>query len=863
MLLALASLLTLAGLGYSHEQLDLGGAGNPCGLLGARLAAWSIGTLGLAAVLVPALALVLAILLATDRGNDKPGSTLALRLTGCLLLLPAAAGLLHLLPTGVGRGLLERWDQVQLDGLGGRCGWLLSGAPAYDPATAAPVQSGGLLRRHLATTGSAVVLAAAVAICLCLLQLDLRRRTVQVAQRLREGTTAVRRRLAAGSDPGVSRSLTVPDAPLPVVEEREATTSSIAEISQRIQRASTTASAIDASDLVERIRARRLALDRSEAESDRSTADTDHAELGDQAEVGVGPDADDAQEDAEPATPPRRTTAAAQDRSAVLDSSNPAPPAKPVAPPTKPAKSAKPRKAAGQEGYHLPPIDLLASAPLRDTGAHQAEIDAVSRTIESLFRDFNINVKVVAFARGPTITQYEIELLDAGMRVNKVAGFEKDLSLKLGTDGIRIVAPLPNKKTIGVEVPNRVKMAVVMRDLVDEVDPESMALPVIIGRDVVGKPMVGDLAKMPHLLIAGATGTGKSVCLNAMISSILLFRSPAEVKFIMVDPKMVELAGYDGIPHLLTPPITDMTRAHAALEWLCATMDERFAALRLCGCRDIHAYNKLTAEDVRRRLQQKGVEGDEPALPEKMPFIIAVVDEYADLMMVNKEVEKSLVRLTAKARACGIHVVLATQRPSADVVTGLIKSNLPARICCRVADKNNSRVVLDAGGAENLLGRGDMLYLMPGTSNLLRGQGVWVQDAEIEAIIEHARSQGAPEYDDSITTGAVAMAGGGAGSGSAKDGDAWTTDAEFHAAVWAMFKYDRTGADFLRRKINVGYNKATKYIEWLEDLGFLSEAKGSRPREFIRSWDDWLDELKAREVAIDPEQFDYYRNPFA
>ena len=402
---------------------------------------------------------------------------------------------------------------------------------------------------------------------------------------------------------------------------------------------------------------------------------------------------------------------------------------------------------------------------------------------------------------------------------------------------------------------------VVMRDLVEELDSDEYTLPLILGRDVLGQPMVGDLAKMPHLLVAGATGMGKSVCMNAMICSILLFREPDMVKFIMVDPKMVELAGYEDIPHLLTPPITDMTKAHAALEWACKTMDERYYALRMAGVRNIADYNKLGEEEIAARLEKRARTSPTlPGIETTMPYIIILVDEYADLMMVNKEVEKSIVRLTAKSRACGIHIILTTQRPSADVVTGFIKSNLPARISFRVADKNNSRVVLDAGGAENLLGKGDMLYLPPGSSSLRRGQGVWVKDEEIDAVIEHAKSQGSPEYDDSIfRVGAAAMSGGGnSGGDSTSD---WVNDREFHDAVWSIYKHNKTGADFLRRKCQIGYNKATSYVETLEDLGFLGPQKGSKGRELLKSWDDWLDLLRENDVEIDPEMFECYTNP--
>jgi S-DNA-T family DNA segregation ATPase FtsK/SpoIIIE len=432
--------------------------------------------------------------------------------------------------------------------------------------------------------------------------------------------------------------------------------------------------------------------------------------------------------------------------------------------------------------------------------------------------------------------------------------------MKLGTEGIRIVAPLPNKTTVGVEVPNKIKEAVVMRELVEAIDPAVNILPMILGRDAVGKPLVTDLAKCPHLLVAGSTGMGKSVCMNAMICSILLFRTPDEVRFIMVDPKMVELAGYEDIPHLLAPPITDMTKAHAALEWACQVMDQRYEALKATGCRNISDYNQLGIEEIRARLDKKRLSMDDlPEAKDRMYYIVILVDEYADLMMVNKEVEKSIVRLAAKSRACGLHVILTTQRPSADVVTGLIKSNLPSRICFRVVDKNNSRVVLDVSGAENLLGKGDMLFLQPGTSSPVRGQGVWLKDSEINAIVEHAKKQGRPEYnEDVVKVGAVAQEGGGSGGKGA--GGEWVSDRGFHDAVQSMYRYNKTGADFFRRKLGIGYNKATAYVEQLEDLGFVGEQKSTAPREILKSWDDWIELLKENGVTWE-EGDDLYRNP--
>jgi S-DNA-T family DNA segregation ATPase FtsK/SpoIIIE len=311
------------------------------------------------------------------------------------------------------------------------------------------------------------------------------------------------------------------------------------------------------------------------------------------------------------------------------------------------------------EGYVLPPINLLEANKVRRDVEHELEKVTIGKAIEAVFADFNIEVSVVAAARGPVVTQYEMKLLDSGMRVSKVEGFEKDLAMKLGTEGIRIVAPLPNKTTVGVEVPNKIKEAVVMRELVEAIDPATNVLPMILGRDAVGKPLVTDLSKAPHLLVAGSTGMGKSVCMNAMICSILLFRTPDEVRFIMIDPKMVELAGYEDIPHLLAPPITDMTKAHAALEWACQVMDQRYEALKATGCRNIGDYNQLGIDEIRSRIDKKRLSIDElPEAKDRMFYIVVLVDEYADLMMVNKEVEKSIVRLAAKSRACGIHVIL-------------------------------------------------------------------------------------------------------------------------------------------------------------------------------------------------------------
>jgi DNA segregation ATPase FtsK/SpoIIIE-like protein len=842
-LVGIATFLVLAFTTYAHSQVaGTGGEGrNLFGGLGAYVALSFIQIWGLVAFYVPLLLLGYAIAVWREVDLDNLGR----RLTGAALLVPAFCGLVHLLPlTRVFDWLLIRWDHFQFAGLGGSLGAFLCAASGpYDHSTT------GVLVRHLGTWGAVGVLLCVGAAGLLLMNIGLR----GFAQRVWEAVQTWKQApaLQMPERPGRVKPAFDPNAKPQVLKGRA--TTAIHEVTKRIAQ-DETALPQDAEELLEKIRLQKQALVR------RASGPDEVAPF--QAPGTATSPAADAVAAAQPA--PLATAAAvppAPAPAAPDDEPEPEEPAAAAAP-AKPKKKPKPREQTSDDpnAYVLPPVDLLDDMPEKRAAEHDAEKNQISRAIEEVFSHFDVGVQVVNATRGPVVTQYEIRLLDQSMRVNKVEGFEKDLAMKLGTEGIRIVAPLPNKTTIGIEVPNRVKEAVVMRDLVEEIDPGSMALPVVLGRDVVGKPMVGDLAKMPHLLVAGATGMGKSVCMNAMICSILLFKRPEEVKFIMVDPKMVELAGYEDIPHLLAPPITEMTKAHAALEWACRTMDERYEALRQTGVRDIKAYNELTEDEMRFRLAKRELKPEDiPTNGEKMPYIVVLVDEYADLMMVNKEVEKSIVRLAAKSRACGIHVILTTQRPSADVVTGLIKSNLPSRICFRVVDKNNSRVVLDVSGAENLLGKGDLLFLQPGTSSPIRGQGVWLKDSEINAIIEHAKSQGKPTYnDDVLKVGAVQMEGGG-GSGSTK-GSEWLSDRQFHEAVQSMYRYNRSGADFFRRKLNIGYNKATAYVEQLEDLGFLGPQKGTSPREIIRTWDEWIDILKENNVTWDEED-DLYHNP--
>lgn len=906
--LALGIISSLSFLSYDAVQVKAAHteAYNVCGQLGAWFAHFCIGSWGLAAFLIPVVCIGFGLVFFHHRPKN-----IGLRLTGWTMLLFSLSGLLQLCTVSPSHQLLYNWDQNQFRGLGGRLGFFLCG-------------SDGLLYSALGTWGSACVLILTAALSTLLLRLGVVRLSKRVARGIRsyqerkaQALRPTPRKAAADASVAVAddpEPAAADDAPssqhLPAQPARPTTIDDVNKKLVEREKESTTDAGSAAHELVDRIRKRRaeIAAESSgqlpsigdsekqdwqkspkelvihhpdnkekDAAADMADSKTDDrpADKAADAELGSAVTNEPAQErvklDVEGAaagtkeSPHKSALRKATGAEKPASKANAAAKAAATSPAKakaadKPAQAIRKKSKTKYEDYVLPAETVLEESPEKNIEGANAETNRTAGMIEEIFESFKVRVKVVSATRGPVITQYELELLDAGMRVNKVANLEQELCLNLGTEGVRIVAPLPNRKTIGVEVPNSIKELVVMRDLVEETNIDDYRLPLIIGRDVLGKAMVGDLTKMPHLLVAGATGMGKSVCLNAIICSVLLFRDPDDVKFILVDPKMVELAPYEDIPHLLTPPITDMTKAHAALEWACKTMDERYFALRMAGVRDIGSYNKLGEKEILKRLEKKGktIE-DLPGGETHMPYIIIVVDEYADLMMVNKEVEKSIVRLTAKSRACGIHIILTTQRPSADIVTGLIKSNLPSRIAFRVADKNNSRVVLDCGGAENLIGKGDMLYLAPGTSSPVRGQGVWVKDPEIDAIIDHVREQGEPEYNENIiNVGAIAMAGG--GSSNAKGGHDWVNDRQFHEAVHMMYTHERSGADFLRRKLAIGYNKATTFVETLEDLGFLSAQNGTRPREFLQSWEDWIDLLNENGVQRD-EYDEIYQSP--
>ncbi len=494
-------------------------------------------------------------------------------------------------------------------------------------------------------------------------------------------------------------------------------------------------------------------------------------------------------------------------------------------------------EAAETVPFELPPLDLLEEAEDFPYELLAKKAQLAAATLERTFQEFNLNVKVSEIDTGPVVTQFELAL-DPGLRVSKVTALADDLAIALRVPAVRIVSPIPGKNTVGVEVPNEKRVMVRLKELI-ETNPEvadKMRLPLYLGKDVSGHPMTVDLAKMPHLLIAGRTGTGKSVCLNTLISSLLMTRSPEQVKMLMIDPKMVELSPYTKIPHLMHPVITDMKKAEAVLAWAVEEMEERYELLSKAGVRHLDGYNKLGRERV---LEKMGIEADSPAadrVPEKIPYIVIVADEMADMMMTSgKDVEGHIIRLAQKSRAVGIHLVLATQKPTVDVITGLIKSNLPARISFQVASRTDSRVVLDEMGAERLLGNGDMLYLAPGTSNVSRAQGTFVSDEEVNEIIEFL-SQYETDYCEEISqvTASDSNTGPQRGMEAIKD-----RDELYEQAIEVVIREGRGSVSLLQRALGIGYGRGARLIDYMAEDGIVGDYNGSQAREVLYTPEQW------------------------
>lgn len=476
-----------------------------------------------------------------------------------------------------------------------------------------------------------------------------------------------------------------------------------------------------------------------------------------------------------------------------------------------------------EKGFQLPPVNLLEDPQNRPASIDNENLRMQSRLLEKKLDDFGVKGKVVAVTPGPVITTFEYEPAP-GVKINKIVNLSDDLALALRAISIRIVAPIPGKAVIGIEIPNATREIVRFKEVVvsSVFEKSKSKLTICLGKDIVGNPVVTELDKMPHLLIAGATGTGKSVALNGMICSLLYKSSPSEVKLIIVDPKRIELSVYDGIPHLITPVVTDVKKATNALFWALREMEKRYELLSKRKARNIRQYNLKIEKELKQAKDD---------VPEKLSYIVIVIDELADLMMVaSRDVEFALTRLAQMARAAGIHLILATQRPSVDVLTGVIKANFPTRLSFQVSSRTDSRTIIDSNGAENLLGNGDMLFVPPGTAKLQRIHGAYISEVELTGISEFLKNQKEPEYDKDVTKTPVEEK-----ITSEKE----EYDERYDDAVALITKTRQASISMIQRHLRVGYNRAARIIEVMEKEGIVGPSDGVKPREvLVRGYED-------------------------
>ena len=479
------------------------------------------------------------------------------------------------------------------------------------------------------------------------------------------------------------------------------------------------------------------------------------------------------------------------------------------------------------EHYEYPPVNLLTKGDKKTTKAGAKALTDTATKLQKTLYSFGVSAKVENVSVGPAITRYELRPAE-GVRVSKIANLADDIALNLAAETIRIEAPIPGKQAVGIEVPNKEKEMVHLREVIEspEFENNKSKLSVALGKDVAGQNIIADIAKMPHVLIAGSTGSGKSVCINTIITSFIYNAKPSEVKLVMVDPKVVELSVYNGIPHLLIPVVTDPKKAAGALAWAVQEMDNRYKLFAEKGVRDLKGYNKA--------LEKEELDG-------KLPQIVIIVDELADLMMVAaKDVEDSICRLAQKARAAGMHLVIATQRPSVDVITGLIKANVPSRIAFAVSSQVDSRTILDQVGAEKLLGKGDMLYFPSGASKPTRVQGCFVDDSEVEKIVDFVKANGEAKYSEDIIESIENNNKSDREIAEDKDDD---SDEFLPEAIETVIEIGTASASLIQRKFKVGYARAARIIDQMEERGIISGYQGSKPREVLMSKERWA-ELK-------------------
>lgn len=488
-----------------------------------------------------------------------------------------------------------------------------------------------------------------------------------------------------------------------------------------------------------------------------------------------------------------------------------------------------------RETYCFPPVTMLSVSPHPNPAKETEELQTNGHILVETLKSFGVQTKILDICRGPAVTRYEIQPA-AGVKISKITSLSDDLALNLAATGVRIEAPIPGKAAVGIEVPNKTRNTVRMRDLVESnsFQTSKSKLSVALGRDIAGQPVIADLSKMPHLLIAGTTGSGKSVCINSLIISMLYKASPDEVRFLMIDPKAVELTEYNGLPHMLVPVVTDPRKASGALGWAVSEMMNRYKLFSECNVRNLAGYNSLAES------QNYQDENGQP-MP-AMPQIVIIIDELADLMMAApKEVEDSICRLAQLARAAGMHLVVATQRPSVDVVTGLIKANIPSRIALTVSNAVDSRTILDAGGAEKLLGNGDMLFAPVGANKPVRVQGCYVSDDEISSIVEFVKKTKAIEYDENVMEEIERNAASEGDKEESQEGDSGSSDPMMDEAIKCVVEAGQASTSLLQRRLRLGYARAGRLIDEMEQLGIVGPHEGSKPRQVLMTYAQWAE----------------------
>lgn len=520
--------------------------------------------------------------------------------------------------------------------------------------------------------------------------------------------------------------------------------------------------------------------------------------------------------------------------------------AAPPLPPKKPSRPAPPPKPA-EEDYELPGVDLFDPVEAESRKASDpVELKEIQAVLVDTLKQFNIDVAPGDITRGPTITRYEVYPA-RGVRVDRITSLERDLARATRAERINILAPIPGKDTVGIEIANTKKVKVALREIVESPDwaQTKMKIPIVLGKDVYGKIILGDLAQMPHCLVAGTTGSGKSVCINAVIASILLRFSPADLQFVMIDPKVVEMQMYNSLPHLKIPVVTDSKKVLLALRWVVSEMEKRYRIFAHVGVRNVSGFNARPKPKTQKELDleaESGRDGQTRAnvpdgprnardedliIPEKLPYIVVIIDELADLMQTAPaDVESAIARITQMARAAGIHMIVATQTPRADIITGVIKANIPTRIAFQVASSLDSRVILDENGAERLLGQGDMFYRPPGTSRLVRSQGVLVTDDEIHRLVSFVSAQAQPSFDADVQNQLE--------SSSSPEEDVTEEDEELVSRCLEIIRQEkRASTSMLQRRLRLGYTRAARVVDILERRGILGPGEGAKPRQIL------------------------------